>query len=225
MIAHILFHIECSCTLLVSFVFWALLFPLADAATRNNELLTFNVFATHIVNSVVIYADLMVNNITFTNYHHAIFCVIPPFFYVTFAWIANLCFDIPFAYPFVDPSDPLNALLAIVLFGMHIGFWFIAYKFKEFVVEKWIRKKSNTEKETKQHIEGHRKKKEDVRIKDNQIKDVQITVITSDSNDSTGRPKETQEEDVDIGNVTKQDGTSKEGGEIYADRASYIQIN
>ena len=193
----------------------ALLFPLADAATRNNDMLRFNVFATHIVNSVVIYADLMVNNITFTNYHHAIFCVIPPFFYVTFAWIANLCFDIPFAYPFVDPSDPLNALLAIVLFGMHIGFWFIAYKFKEFVVEKWIRKKSNTEKETKQHIEGHRKKKEDVQIKDIQI--TVITRITSDSNDSTGSPKETQKEDVDSGNATKQDTAPKEGGEIYVD--------
>ena len=193
----------------------ALLFPLADAATRNNDMLRFNVFATHIVNSVVIYADLMVNNITFTNYHHAIFCVIPPFFYVTFAWIANLCFDIPFAYPFVDPSDPLNALLAIVLFGMHIGFWFIAYKFKEFVVEKWIRKKSNTEKETEQHIEGHRKKKEDVQIKDIQI--TVITRITSDSNHSTGSPKETQKEDVDSGNATKQDTAPKEGGEIYVD--------
>ena len=193
----------------------ALLFPLADAATRNNDMLRFNVFATHIVNSVVIYADLMVNNITFTNYHHAIFCVIPPFFYVTFAWIANLCFDIPFAYPFVDPSDPLNALLAIVLFGMHIGFWFIAYKFKEFVVEKWIRKKSNTEKETEQHIEGHRKKKEDVQLKDIQI--TVITRITSDSNHSTGSPKETQKEDVDSGNATKQDTAPKEGGEIYVD--------
>lgn len=144
-VTFILFHVDCGCALLVSLVFWCLLFPLADPETRNNKMLRFNVFATHITNSIAIYADLMINNISFTTYHHAIFCGIPPFLYVVFAWTLNIYYDVPFGYPFVDPANPWNAVSSVVIFIMHIMCWLFAYKVKGYVVEKCIRKRHMAE--------------------------------------------------------------------------------
>merc|ERR1712241_738154 len=100
----------------------------------------------HTTNSIVIYAELLINNVPLTNYHHALFSMILPIIYVIFEWALNICCNIHFAYPFVDPSNVWNSLFYIAIFGVHLLCWTIAYKFKGVIVERIIRKsKQNME--------------------------------------------------------------------------------
>ena len=97
----------------------------------------------HTTNFIIIYFELFLSNIPLKNYHHALFSMILPFIYCLFEWILNICCSIPFAYPFVDPGVITNSLFYVGIFGMHLLCWTIAYKFKNVIIEKCIRKNLN----------------------------------------------------------------------------------
>ena len=152
----IIFESCCSMVLLVDIAVWCLWFPFVlrwYSTTYNRtvdieESLRFEHFVFHTTNFMVLYLELLINNISLRNLNHIVFCSILLWIYCLFEWALYSCCSVHWAYPFVDPSDPENALSYVIVFGINVVCWLVAYTFKGVVVEKLIRRKQSKANQT-----------------------------------------------------------------------------
>ena len=149
----IIFESCCAMVLLVDIAVWCLWIPFIfrwytttyHRTVDIKESLRFEHFTMHSTNFMVLYLELLINNISLRNLNHMVFCCILLWIYCLFEWTLYSCCGVHFAYPFVDPAHSENALSYAIVFGINVVCWLVAYTFKGVVVEKLIRRKPTTE--------------------------------------------------------------------------------
>eukprot|EP01084_Bolivina_argentea_P174774 302733_1 len=90
---------------------------------------------------ILVYFELIMNDIPVPNIHHSIFAIILGFIYNIFLWTIIAIFQRPFPYPHLDYNEAINGVVIIGVTFILFICWLIGFGFKRFIVDGYIRNK------------------------------------------------------------------------------------